>query len=78
MTPHILQPLLNAIVGAQCSGDPIVWHEAARRFAAIDRQLPGLPMEQRWTIEQELFELLPSDWPLWMEALNESAAATRH
>ena len=64
----LLQPLHQAILGAQFTRDPFVWHEAARRFLALDSQLRYLPLPERTQIESSLYRMLPTDWPLWMES----------
>jgi len=68
MTPEILKPLHNVIIWAQQCADPLLWHEAARRFEDCDRALLALPPPERWRLEEQLFGMLPSDWPLWMES----------
>ena len=68
MTPSLLQPLLNAIIGAHLSDDPALWSEASRRFLALDDQMDTLPLLEREVLEHRLYRMLPSDWPLWMES----------
>jgi len=68
MTPEILRPLHNVIIWAQQCADPLLWHEAARRFHDCDRALLALPILERSRLEEQLYGMLPSDWPLWMES----------
>lgn len=67
MTPAIFQPLHNAIIWAHHSADPIVWEEASRRFQQIEEQVTQQELAERAQLEEQLYRLLPSDWPLWME-----------
>jgi len=75
MTPEIFLPLHNAIIWAQQCADPLLWHEAVRRFDAIDRMLGFVDGEERVALEERLFDLLPSDWPLWQETCRRSSPA---
>ena len=68
MTPDIFKPLHNAIIWAQHCADPLIWSEAVRRFDAADRALGGLSSRERLDLEERLYHMLPSDWPLWMES----------
>lgn len=67
MTPPLLQSLENSIISAQHFPDPIVWAEAARRFEVLDREIGNLAESERVRLQERLYRLLPSDWPLWME-----------
>ena len=75
MTPDIFKPLHNAIIWAQHCADPLIWREAMRRFDAADRALGGLPCRDRLHLEERLYGMLPSDWPLWMESCHQSMSA---
>jgi hypothetical protein len=76
MTPDLFKPLHNAIIWAQQCADPLLWREAVHRFDALDRALGTLPSGERIDMEETLFRMLPSDWPLWMESCRQSVAAT--
>jgi hypothetical protein len=68
MTPAILEPLQNVIIWAQHSADPIIWQEAARRYVAADREIGRCAEDERRALEESIFHMLPSEWPLWMES----------
>lgn len=73
MTPTLLLPLHNALIGAQLHSDPLLWDEALRRFDMFDQALQELPGEVRVDLEERVFRMLPSDWPLWRECCRRPA-----
>ncbi|MBK6286344.1 MAG: hypothetical protein IPJ33_11360 [Gammaproteobacteria bacterium] len=68
MTPEVLQPLHNVIIWASHCADPIVWQEAARRYVVVDQEIGLRDANERQALEESVFRMLPSDWPLWMES----------
>lgn len=68
MTPEVLLPLHNVIIWARHSADPIVWQEAARRYVLVDQEIGSREAHERAALEESVFSMLPSDWPLWMES----------
>lgn len=68
MTPEVLQPLHNVIIWASHCADPIVWQEAARRYVVVDQEIGLRAADERRALEESVFRMLPSDWPLWMES----------
>lgn len=76
MTPELFKPLHNAIIWAQCCADPLLWQEALQRFDAIDRALESLAGSERLDLEERLFRMLPSDWPLWLETCRGSSVSS--
>ncbi len=68
MTPEVLQPLHNVIIWARHSADPSVWQEAARRYVLVDQEIGLCEAHERAALEESVFRMLPSDWPLWMES----------
>lgn len=68
MTPEVLQPLHNAIIWARHSADPIVWQEVARRYVLVDQEIGLCEAQERAALEDSVFRMLPSEWPLWMES----------
>jgi hypothetical protein len=74
MTPDIFKPLHTALIWAQRCADPLLWSEAVRRFDLLDRRLGELPCRERLALEERLFRMLPSDWPLWLESCRQPTA----
>ena len=67
MTPGLLEPLRHTILSAQRHADPALQALAVRRFQALDAALPDLPGPLRGLLERDIYRMLPSDWPLWVE-----------
>lgn len=67
MTPGLLEPLRHAILCAQQFPDPALHRLAVRRFLNANRQLRRESPVSRQRLEVDLFNMLPSDWPLWVE-----------
>lgn len=68
MTPGLLDPLRHAILCAQQFPDPALHRLAVRRFYRANRRLREEPPVARMRLEEDLYRMLPSDWPLWVEA----------
>lgn len=73
MTPTLLLPLHNAIIGAHRHPDPLLWGEALHRFDVLDQALQELSDQARMDLEELAFRILPSDWPLWQECCRRPA-----
>lgn len=67
MTPGLLDPLRQAILGAIACPDPALRALAVRRFDAISRLVALMPPRARVHLEGQIFRMQPSDWPLWVE-----------
>ena len=67
MTPGLLEPLRHAILCAQQFPDPALHRLAVRRFLRANRRLRREPLGTRVRLEEDLYRMLPSDWPLWVE-----------
>ena len=67
MTPGLLDPLRHAILGAMASADPALRALAVRRCEAISELLALMPPRARVFLEGQIFQMQPSDWPLWVE-----------
>lgn len=68
MTPGLLDPLRHAILCAQQFPDPALHKLAVRRFHRANRRLRRESPLARLLLEEDLYRMLPSDWPLWVEA----------
>ena len=78
MTPGLLEPLRHAILCAQQFPDPALHRLAVRRFLRANRRLREQPSHARDRLEEDLYRMLPSDWPLWVEASRPLRPALSH
>ncbi len=78
MTPGLLEPLRHAILCAQQFPDPVLHRLAVRRFLRANRRLREQPLVARMRLEEDLYRMLPSDWPLWVEAARPLRPAVSH
>jgi hypothetical protein len=78
MTPGLLEPLRHAILCAQQFPDPVLHRLAVRRFLRANRRLRREPPVARMLLEEDLYRMLPSDWPLWVEAARPFRPAVSH
>jgi hypothetical protein len=78
MTPGLLEPLRHAILSAQQFPDPVLHRLAVRRFLRANRRLREQPPVARMRLEEDLYRMLPSDWPLWVEAARPLRPAVSH
>jgi hypothetical protein len=78
MTPGLLEPLRHAILCAQQFPDPALHRLAVRRFLRANRRLRQEPPVARMRLEDDLYRMLPSDWPLWVEAARPLRTTVSH
>jgi hypothetical protein len=78
MTPGLLEPLRHAILCAQQFPDPALHRLAVRRFLRANRLLRQEPPVARMRLEDDLYRMLPSDWPLWVEAARPLRTTVSH
>jgi hypothetical protein len=62
-----LHRLENSILSAQLHADVDVYRIASQRFDELMEEVECLPIDEAWLMEERVYELLPSDWVLWME-----------
>lgn len=68
MLNHYLKELETSIHWARCGGDIDVLHLARDRMDQLLEFARTLPLPQQVQVHQTIDQVLPMEWPLWMEA----------
>jgi hypothetical protein len=74
MSQHPLDSFRNALIAAQCSGEPALRRLALRRFDLAWRSIAAGTEAEQSVLHERLYAMLPSDWPLWIERYRPCAA----
>ena len=68
----------SASADRRMSAAPALHRLAVRRFLRANRRLRQEPPVARMRLEDDLYRMLPSDWPLWVEASRPLRTAVSH
>lgn len=68
MLNHYIDNLENTIQWAQCQEDLDILMLARKRMDQLLEFTRTLPLSDQIRVHQRLDEVLPMEWPLWMEA----------
>jgi len=74
---NTLDKFLDGLSSVNLNVDPLLCQEVRYRYFALQGEIRGLPSELRPVAAALVEDLLPSDWPLWME-IGSAWAPTHH
>ena len=76
MSQQLLDSFRNALIAAQCSGEPALRRLALRRFDLAWQSIAASGDVEQPVMHERLYAMLPSDWPLWIERYRPRAQRT--
>ena len=62
-----LEGFLDGLASIQVQDDPMLCQEVSQRYRTLQSEVTSLPPALRYFANELIDNLLPSDWPLWME-----------
>jgi len=78
LTYQPIEDFRSCVIAASLMPDMALIAEASKRYDAAERSLSLAPDDQREQLAEELYRLLPSDWPLWMEQCRHTGSGGLH